>query len=55
MIDNLSYTYNNNRISKVEDSGTALGFDNQASVTTEYSYDTNKSRLYNPLNYPKWF
>ena len=64
-IDNLSYTYNGNKIQKITDSGSAtLGFKDGANVATEYVYDVNgnltedknkgiQSITYNFLNLPK--
>ena len=63
-IDNLTYTYDANKLTKVTDSGITLGFNDQANNTTEYAYDTNGSLTkddnkgisnitYNVLNKPK--
>ena len=42
LIDNLTYTYNGNRLTKVEDAtGNATGFTDGASQANEYSYDNN--------------
>ena len=42
LIDNLTYTYNGNRLTKVEDAtGNSTGFTNGASQDDEYSYDYN--------------
>ena len=42
LIDNLTYTYNGNQLTKVEDAtGNAAGFSNGASVANEYTYDNN--------------
>ena len=40
LVDNLTYTYNGNQLSKVEDAtGNATGFTNGASSSNEYAYD----------------
>ena len=64
LIDNLTYTYSGNRITKVEDAtGNAAGFKNGSTATTEYTYDNNgnltkdsnkgiASITYNSLNLP---
>jgi len=42
LIDNLTYTYSGNQLTKVEDAtGNAAGFSNGASTTNEYVYDNN--------------
>ena len=42
LIDNLTYTYNGNQLTKVEDAtGNAAGFNNGASAANEYTYDNN--------------
>ena len=42
LIDNLTYTYNGNRLTKVEDAtGNATGFTDGASQANEYTYDNN--------------
>ena len=42
LIDNLTYTYNGNQLTKVEDAtGNAAGFSNGASAANEYTYDNN--------------
>ena len=42
LVDNLTYTYNGNRLTKVEDAtGNATGFTNGASQANEYTYDNN--------------
>ena len=42
MIDNLTYTYNGNQLTQVEDAtGNSAGFNNGASTTNEYTYDYN--------------
>ena len=42
LVDNLTYTYNGNQLTKVEDAtGNATGFTNGASTTNEYTYDNN--------------
>ena len=65
LIDNLTYTYNGNRLTKVEDAtGNTAGFKNGASQANEYTYDANgnltkdsnkgiASITYNSLNLPK--
>jgi RHS repeat-associated protein len=64
MIDNLNYLYpNGNRVDRIDDSGTAAGFDNLASQSGEYTYDGNGNQLtdlnrgltqaYNMLNLPQ--
>ena len=64
LVDNLSYTYNGNQLTKVEDAtGNATGFTNGASQTNEYTYDHNGNLTkdlnknisniqYNSLNLP---
>jgi len=64
LIDNLTYTYNGNQLTKVEDAtGNAAGFSNGASAANEYTYDNNgnltkdsnkniSSIAYNCLNLP---
>lgn len=63
-MDNLTYTYTGNRLTKIEDAGDAsLGFKNLVNLTTEYLYDANgsmsrddnkgiSSLTYNYLNLP---
>ena len=42
LVDNLTYTYNGNRLTKVEDAtGNATGFTNGANQANEYTYDNN--------------
>ena len=42
LIDNLTYTYNGNQLTKVEDAtGNAAGFSNDANTANEYTYDNN--------------
>ena len=42
LIDNLTYTYSGNQLTKVEDAtGNAAGFSNGASAANEYTYDNN--------------
>ena len=42
LIDNLTYTYNGNQLTKVEDAtGNTAGFTNGASQANEYTYDAN--------------
>jgi len=42
LIDNLTYTYNGNQLTQVEDAtGNSAGFNNGASTTNEYTYDYN--------------
>ena len=42
LVDNLTYTYNGNQLTKVEDAtGNSTGFTNGASTTNEYTYDNN--------------
>jgi len=42
LVDNLTYTYNGNRLTKVEDAtGNTAGFKNGASQANEYTYDNN--------------
>ena len=65
LIDNLTYTYNGNRLTKVEDAtGNTAGFKNGASQANEYNYDNNGNLTkdlnkgitnisYNSLNLPK--
>ena len=64
LVDNLSYTYNGNQLTKVEDAtGNASGFVNGASTSNEYTYDHNGNLTkdlnknisniqYNSLNLP---
>ena len=64
-IDNLAYTFDGNRINNVHDTGTAHGFDQQSTGSTqEYTYDANgnmssdankdiTSIQYNILNKPE--
>ena len=64
LIDNLTYTYSGNQLTKVEDAtGNAAGFSNGASVANEYVYDNNGNLTkdsnkgitniaYNSLNLP---
>ena len=64
LIDNLTYTYNGNRLTKVEDAtGNTAGFKNGASQANEYTYDNNGNLTkdlnknisniqYNSLNLP---
>ena len=64
LIDNLTYTYNGNQLTKVEDAtGNVAGFRNGASTTNEYNYDNNgnltkdsnkniSNIAYNVLNLP---
>ena len=64
LIDDLSYTYNGNQLTKVEDAtGNTAGFSNGASTTNEYVYDNNGNLTkdsnkgitniaYNSLNLP---
>ena len=64
LIDNLTYTYSGNQLTKVEDAtGNAAGFSNGANVANEYTYDNNgnltkdsnkniSSIEYNSLNLP---
>ena len=65
LVDNLTYTYNGNQLTKVEDAtSNAFGFANGASTTNEYTYDANgnltkdsnkgiASITYNSLNLPQ--
>ena len=65
LIDNLTYTYNGNQLTKVKDeSGNASGFTDGASAANEYTYDHNgnltkdsnkniSSIAYNVLNLPQ--
>ena len=65
LVDNLTYTYNGNQLTKVEDAtSNAFGFANGASTTNEYTYDVNgnltkdsnkgiASITYNSLNLPQ--
>ena len=65
LIDNLTYTYNGNQLTRVDDAtGNAAGFSNGASTTNEYTYDNNgnltkdsnkniSSIAYNVLNLPQ--
>ena len=42
LIDNLTYTYNGNQLTRVDDAtGNAAGFSNGASTANEYTYDNN--------------
>ena len=42
LVDNLTYTYNGNQLTKVEDAtGNTAGFTNSASQANEYTYDAN--------------
>ena len=42
LIDNLTYSYDGNRLTQVEDvTGNSAGFNNGASTTNEYTYDYN--------------
>ena len=42
LIDNLTYTYSGNQLTKVDDAtGNAAGFSNGASTANEYTYDNN--------------
>ena len=42
LVDNLTYTYNGNQLTKVEDAtGNSNGFANGASTSNEYTYDNN--------------
>ena len=42
LIDNLTYTYSGNQLTKVEDAtGNTAGFSNGASAANEYTYDNN--------------
>ena len=42
LIDNLTYTYSGNQLTKVDDAtGNAAGFSNGASAANEYTYDNN--------------
>ena len=64
LIDNLTYTYSGNQLTKVEDAtGNAAGFRNGASAANEYTYDHNgnltkdsnkniSNITYNVLNLP---
>ena len=64
LVDNLTYTYSGNQLTKVEDAtGNATGFTNGASSTNEYAYDNNGNLTkdlnknisniqYNSLNLP---
>ena len=64
LIDNLTYTYSGNQLTKVEDAtGNAAGFSNGASAANEYTYDNNGNLTkdnnkgitniaYNSLNLP---
>jgi len=64
LIDNLTYTYNGNQLTKVDDAtGNTAGFSNGASAANEYTYDNNgnltkdsnkniSSIEYNSLNLP---
>ena len=65
LIDNLTYTYNGNQLTKVEDAtGNAAGFNNGVSTNNEYTYDNNGNLTkdlnkgitnisYNSLNLPQ--
>ena len=65
LVDNLTYIYNGNRLTKVEDAtGNTAGFKNGASQENEYTYDANgnltkdsnkgiASITYNSLNLPQ--
>ena len=65
LIDNLTYTYNGNQLTKVEDAtGNTAGFKNGASQANEYNYDNNGNLTkdlnkgitnisYNSLNLPQ--
>ena len=65
LIDNLTYTYNGNQLTKVKDeSGNASGFTDGASAANEYTYDHNgnltkdsdkniSTIAYNVLNLPQ--
>ena len=65
LVDNLTYTYNGNQLTKVEDAtGNSNGFANGASTSNEYTYDANgnltkdsnkgiASITYNSLNLPQ--
>jgi hypothetical protein len=65
LIDNLTYTYNGNQLTKVKDeSGNASVFTDGASATNEYTYDHNgnltkdsnkniSNITYNVLNLPQ--
>ncbi len=44
-LDNLTYTYNGNQLTKVEDSGTTEGFANGTNMANEYTYDTNGNMM----------
>ena len=64
LVDNLTYTYNGNQLTQVEDAtGNATGFTNGANTTNEYTYDNNGNLTkdlnkgisnisYNSLNLP---
>ncbi|MFT3682279.1 MAG: DUF6443 domain-containing protein [Ferruginibacter sp.] len=64
VMDNLTYAYSGNRLTKVEDGGdVSLGFKNGSNLLTEYTYDANGSMyidknkginniVYNHLNLP---
>ena len=64
LVDNLTYIYNGNQLTKVEDAtGNATGFTNGANQTNEYTYDANGNLTkdlnknisniqYNSLNLP---
>ena len=64
LIDNLTYTYNGNQVTRVDDAtGNTAGFSNGASTSNEYTYDHNgnltkdsnkniSSITYNCLNLP---
>ena len=65
LVDNLTYTYNGNQLTKVEDAtGNSNGFANGASTSNEYTYDNNgnltkdsnkgiASITFNSLNLPQ--
>ena len=65
LVDNLTYNYGGNQLTKVEDAtGNSTGFTNGASTTNEYTYDANgnltkdsnkgiASITYNSLNLPQ--
>ena len=64
LVDNLTYTYSGNQLTKVEDAtGNTFGFANGASTSNEYTYDNNGNLTkdlnkgitnisYNSLNLP---
>lgn len=41
LIDDLTYTYDGNQLTRVDDAGTGSGFKEQGSSTLEYTYDNN--------------